>query len=816
MAFVYDGETLPAGKSDLAPSTVPVDKKITAAEYNALISAVTDLRTALLSGQYHGLSSNLAAVSPADGVRLRSRAGVLEVSQDGDRYRHLEVEYRPEDYGAVGDGATDDGQALDDCLAAATAAHGRMVLRAGRTYMTGRELLTSTTTMVAIVGRPGVAGTGHASTIKAMPGSGLRAVLTVRTPGVVLEHLRVDANGTALAALYLTGGASLCQFRGVSVVNALWDGELVAGEADTPHHSSLGLADARWVRRAALALRSADLTTHAGSTCATTAGSATLTFTGGPDLTTLGLTAGGAYPAAVHVRWSGGIYIGHVEALSAGAITLRTTGLDAPPTFTETGLAWVAHNFVPSICDTNSHHDFSSGACGTLLASTDALAEYTTGLPRRTSYADTAAVTSGGYEVTLSGGAADLVAGMVRPGDMCCVGAAAQRHMATVMDVRPDGKTFTVDRAFPYSASGLRWAVGVGWGYRECQNADANIHSFSGTGLHRFNAGGGLAFSGFYGPKLDGGQIDYCGMVALRLGGPGTTLIGAQINRVYTESCGPNGWQQQIYLHAAQGVVITAPLDATGIASTSVLADSASWGTYTGRYEIAPVGVSGGIVSSVPCSALSSPSLTGVAPWARQHLNNTGWSAAGTNTLTANLVTLDPTGGSVVFSGAPTLSAPKVGVYVLACAFGQPNSVTFQDEVSAGGTRLRLRSPRVCLEQGETLTLLWDGLWWWELARGTAHGYPYADTSGTPGNATVTAPKGRAAVASGASTITITTPRVFGTGLYGVGVSQVDIMWEDDPGGHHRVTIPSGGGSFTVTLPAAVGADTKFRWRIED
>lgn len=87
MAFVYDGETLPAGKSDLAPSTVPVDKKITAAEYNALIAAVTDLRTAILSGQYHGLVSTPSApVSAAGALRLRDNAGVLEQSVSGAAY----------------------------------------------------------------------------------------------------------------------------------------------------------------------------------------------------------------------------------------------------------------------------------------------------------------------------------------------------------------------------------------------------------------------------------------------------------------------------------------------------------------------------------------------------------------------------------------------------------------------------------------------------------------------------------------------------------------------------------------------------------
>lgn len=89
MAFVYDAETLAAGKSDLAPSTVPADKKVTASEYNALIAAVTDLRTALLSGQYHGLAVSTAAVAPSGQARLRVAGGGLEASVSGQAYSQI-------------------------------------------------------------------------------------------------------------------------------------------------------------------------------------------------------------------------------------------------------------------------------------------------------------------------------------------------------------------------------------------------------------------------------------------------------------------------------------------------------------------------------------------------------------------------------------------------------------------------------------------------------------------------------------------------------------------------------------------------------
>lgn len=77
------------------------------------------------------------------------------------------------------------------------------------------------------------------------------------------------------------------------------------------------------------------------------------------------------------------------------------------------------------------------------------------------------------------------------------------------------------------------------------------------------------------------------------------------------------------------------------------------------------------------------------------------------------------------------------------------------------------------------------------------------DATSTPGNATQNGPKGRAAVANAASAVTITNSEVDAN-------SFVNITWEDQPTGVHRVSYAAG--SFTVTLPSAVGATTKFRW----
>lgn len=88
--FVYDGTSLPDGKSDLRPITAPANKSYTAAEWNTVMAAIADLRDAVLSGDYHGLISNPSAtVSTGSNVKLRNNAGSLEISEGGEEYRAL-------------------------------------------------------------------------------------------------------------------------------------------------------------------------------------------------------------------------------------------------------------------------------------------------------------------------------------------------------------------------------------------------------------------------------------------------------------------------------------------------------------------------------------------------------------------------------------------------------------------------------------------------------------------------------------------------------------------------------------------------------
>jgi hypothetical protein len=47
MSFVYDGSSLPDGKEDIHPITVPARQGVTAVEWNAVMSDIDDIRQRL-------------------------------------------------------------------------------------------------------------------------------------------------------------------------------------------------------------------------------------------------------------------------------------------------------------------------------------------------------------------------------------------------------------------------------------------------------------------------------------------------------------------------------------------------------------------------------------------------------------------------------------------------------------------------------------------------------------------------------------------------------------------------------------------------
>ncbi len=85
-SFVYDNTSIASGKSDAGPLSVPSNQGLTATEYNTVAQAIYDLRTAVITGDYHGLAANAAPVSAAGTARMRYFGGEIQFSLDGASY----------------------------------------------------------------------------------------------------------------------------------------------------------------------------------------------------------------------------------------------------------------------------------------------------------------------------------------------------------------------------------------------------------------------------------------------------------------------------------------------------------------------------------------------------------------------------------------------------------------------------------------------------------------------------------------------------------------------------------------------------------
>ncbi len=120
--FVYDSTTLPTGKSDARALTGPAAQSITAAEWNSVMAAISDLRDAVTAGDYHGIVNSASAIGGATGARIRAVAGRLQASEAAGDYRgmvHPEVNIM--DFGADPTGVAASDQAIRDAIASFSA-----------------------------------------------------------------------------------------------------------------------------------------------------------------------------------------------------------------------------------------------------------------------------------------------------------------------------------------------------------------------------------------------------------------------------------------------------------------------------------------------------------------------------------------------------------------------------------------------------------------------------------------------------------------------------------------------------------------------
>lgn len=145
--FVNGGVPLNNGKSNNNALPVASDKGLTAAEWNETQSWLDDLRNWLVGAVYFGLAQSGEGVSATNKAKLRLAsagsgriANTLQASINGGIFKSMMPDYiHVRDYGAVGDGSTNDATAIQAAFDAAFA-DGKPVVFDAKTYLVNSEL----------------------------------------------------------------------------------------------------------------------------------------------------------------------------------------------------------------------------------------------------------------------------------------------------------------------------------------------------------------------------------------------------------------------------------------------------------------------------------------------------------------------------------------------------------------------------------------------------------------------------------------------------------------------------------------------------
>jgi hypothetical protein len=404
------------------------------------------------------------------------------------------------------------------------------------------------------------------------------------------------------------------------------------------------------------------------------------------------------------------------------------------------------------INDNNTWTELEASQNGTLLVNTESLRDYYTAwnVPGRAIgepflapeqapqlYAGaTAAVVTGNQEVKFSGldfSALDLPP---RPGDPLRIGTGDRTRHLYIYSVMDD--TLVASEPFDYTASGLDFAIGIGDGYHEVPHRDNNHNSFY-NGILRRNAGYAFAFNGAYGPVVVGHQIDLQPFWGMRFGlEGGTPVIGTRVLGAYFEAID----RKPFLLRATNNIGIynpmdedwkTDPIDYGGHPENNI-------GLYVNVGGLKPIGTTV-FRNEVPTTNLLNASVNGSLfmtevimqqteriptippeglPAGGAVLNVTGPNDPGS--MFARLRAGLP-GDTFTLTGEPTFVVAGRGGKLMILKNDGEGTVTLQDHTvlpgSSGttGSRLRLSSPRFTMEKHDTIVLVCDGEFWFEVSR---------------------------------------------------------------------------------------------------
>ena len=356
-----------------------------------------------------------------------------------------------------------------------------------------------------------------------------------------------------------------------------------------------------------------------------------------------------------------------------------------------------------AINDANRWEHFKFTANGTLYVSQGLKNEYVGARVLNEQVQEVAAkasTTAGSRHITFIGiNLHDIGA---RRGDPVRIGAAGAVKHYTIETV-VDAATVEVSEKAAATASDLPFALGVGDGYHEQRHGDNNMHGFD-TGLVRSNAGNGMGFDGLYGPACSLVRFEYQAFWGTRVGSHGNAaVIGSDFRRCYWESNGAG----PMLIRSAVNLGVYHPNAPPNMFDYGGHPENIHGGVLVSSEGIRPIGPDASIKNHLQTDRVVHATIEGRTNLKRAQI----WPAT-TDTIPVNAPAVQMMApGDLV--GTPTLKVDE-GRMVVLCGGAQ---VTLHDESDLPGSKLRLTTPNVTLNQHDTLTLYCIGGEWREVAR---------------------------------------------------------------------------------------------------
>jgi hypothetical protein len=249
-------------------------------------TAIEPLTIADLSSTAIVLNSSSATASASGKVKIRNNSGRLQVSENTGSFYSVRSSLiiNVRDFGAVGDGVTDDSAAIMAAIASAVSSGGTVQFEP-KTYLVNSELLVTSSVILE-----GAERSGNNYTIIKAGTLGMRSVLALTITGsapVSISNINFDGSRKSDYAMYIAG-TSYSKFENCGFSGALKDGVYSAAlginDQNTWHRCIFSGNGTIFSSTAGGGLESINenyfgnfMTTFTAATCSVVSGQATLT-----------------------------------------------------------------------------------------------------------------------------------------------------------------------------------------------------------------------------------------------------------------------------------------------------------------------------------------------------------------------------------------------------------------------------------------------------------------------------------------------------------------------------------------------------------